>query len=156
MAEITYSNPRTAARFDDWPSGRERVKCEFRIHTDPKRGQRAERRTTSPRTGAWCKWKHNTYARAQRIVDGSDGRTYVAALCGSRYTRADWGWRIVIYDHALKYEVDRAESGTVGPQDDRYPAMRALFEEPKHCPICGHETGAAAADPGLCPHQESA
>lgn len=63
----TYSNPRTEAVIENWPSGSKRVQAIFTIENDPKRGQRATRTTT----GAT---KKLTYASKMRIVDGDDGR----------------------------------------------------------------------------------
>lgn len=71
---ITYSNPRTYALIENWPSGGKRVTARFSIEVDPKRGERAVRVTDG-------KPKKLTFARKQRIVDGSDGRTYIAELC---------------------------------------------------------------------------
>jgi hypothetical protein len=79
----TFSNPRTVAEFDDWPSGHARVKCVFKVHHD-KRGYRVER-STQNKHGEWCKPKFTTYSGQAAIVDGSDGKTYilqVAALYG--------------------------------------------------------------------------
>jgi len=72
-AVLTYSNPRMSAVIPDWPSGRHRVTARFEIEQDPKRGERATRITD----GAT---KKLTYAKLARIVDGSDGRTYIAEL----------------------------------------------------------------------------
>jgi hypothetical protein len=66
-----YSNARSIAVINDWPSGGRRVTAQFTIESDPKRGQRAVRVTT----GSPVKL---TFARRMRIVDGDDGRTYIA------------------------------------------------------------------------------
>lgn len=68
-----YSNPRLQATIEGWPSGSKRVTATFTVETDPKRGQRAVRTTTGAP-------KKLTYATKMRIVDGNDGRTYIAAL----------------------------------------------------------------------------
>ena len=65
-----YSNPRLTAEIDNWPSGAQRVKAVFSIEATS-RGERAVRVTT----GAPVKL---TFARKMRIVDGDDGRTYIA------------------------------------------------------------------------------
>lgn len=70
-----YSNPRTAATIENWPSGKHRITARFSIEVDPKRGERAVRVTTGAP-------KKLTFARKMRIVDGADGRTYIAALTG--------------------------------------------------------------------------
>ena len=67
---ITYSNPRTEAVIPDWPSGRNRVTARFFIESTPK-GERAVRVTTG-------KPVKLTFSRRMRIVDGDDGRTYIA------------------------------------------------------------------------------
>jgi hypothetical protein len=66
-----YSNPRMSAVIDDWPSGTKRVSAKFEIEQHPTRGERGVRTTTgSP--------KKLTYVHKARIVDGDDGRTYIA------------------------------------------------------------------------------
>ena len=71
----TYSNPRLSATIENWPHGKQRVTANFEIERDAKRGERAVRITTGEP-------KKLTYARKMRIVDGDDGRTYIAALSG--------------------------------------------------------------------------
>jgi hypothetical protein len=66
----TYSNPRISATIENWPHGSQRVTAVFTIEVD-KRGERAVRVTTGAP-------KKLTYARQMRIVDGDDGRTYIA------------------------------------------------------------------------------
>lgn len=68
-----YSNPRLTATIENWPSGSHRVTATFSIETHPKRGERAVRVTTGAP-------KKLTFADKMRIVDGDDGRTYIAAL----------------------------------------------------------------------------
>lgn len=70
MDTLTYSNPRMAAIIPDWPSGSKRVTARFEIEQSP-RGERAVRTTDGAP-------KKLTYAKLARIVDGSDGRTYIA------------------------------------------------------------------------------
>lgn len=70
MDSLTYSNPRMTATIENWPSGSKRVTARFEIEQGP-RGERAVRTTTGEP-------KKLTYARLARIVDGSDGRTYIA------------------------------------------------------------------------------
>jgi hypothetical protein len=67
---IKYSNPRMRATIDGWPSGRHRVTACFLIEQSP-RGERAVRITDGAP-------KKLTYAKVARIVDGDDGRTYIA------------------------------------------------------------------------------
>lgn len=76
---ITFTNPRHLAEFDDWPSGRDRVKCKFYIEHDAKRGWRVCRQTTD-KHGKWCKPKTKTFSGMACIVDGSNGKTYILQL----------------------------------------------------------------------------
>lgn len=72
MSEKTYSNPRTYAAIHDWPiGGGNRGTAIFQIENGGKKGERATRVTTG-------KPKKLTFAKQARIVDGSDGRTYIA------------------------------------------------------------------------------
>ena len=72
MEQLTYSNPRMSAEIPNWPGGRnKRVVARFEIEQDAKRGERAVRTTDGAP-------KKLTYAKLARIVDGSDGRTYLA------------------------------------------------------------------------------
>lgn len=67
-----YSNPRMQAIIPNWPIGGQRVDAVFHIETT-KRGERGVRTTTgAPKT--------LTYAVKARIVDGDDGRIYIAEL----------------------------------------------------------------------------
>lgn len=68
---MTYSNPRMSATIENWPSGSRRVTARFEIEQDPKRGERGTRITDGAA-------KKLTYAKMARIVDGDDGRTYIA------------------------------------------------------------------------------
>lgn len=103
----TYSNPRMAATIENWPHGTKRVTAHFTIETE-KRGQRAVRVTTGAP-------KKLTFTRQMRIVDGDDGRTYIAALTTS------YG-HITIWRGDMKFSEE-----VVFERDERYPALRALF-----------------------------
>jgi hypothetical protein len=103
----TYTNPRTIAVVENWPSGNKRVTATFYVETDAKRGQRAVRFTT----GA-C--KKLTYARQMRIVDGDDGRTYIAAL-------SNYG-HVTIWRGDMKFNEETVHEG-----DARFPELCALF-----------------------------
>ena len=74
--EPTYSNPRMTATIPNRPSGSKRVTARFEIEQGAK-GERAVRTTTGDP-------KKLTYSKLARIVDGSDGRTYIAEFtsCG--------------------------------------------------------------------------
>ena len=69
----TYSNPRMNAVIENWPHGSNRVTATFAIEAAPKKGERAVRTTTGAP-------KKLTFAKKARIVDGDDGRTYIAEL----------------------------------------------------------------------------
>jgi hypothetical protein len=105
---MMYSNPRTYAVIENWPSGGQRVTATFAIERDPKRGERGTRATT----GAT---KKLTYARKARIVDGDDGRTYIAEL--------------TVYGHITIMRGDmKYEQETIFESDPRYPELFKLFE----------------------------
>lgn len=70
---MKYSNPRMSATIENWPSGSKRVTARFEIEQHPKRGERAVRTTDGAP-------KKLTFAKLARIVDGDDGRTYIAEL----------------------------------------------------------------------------
>ena len=77
---MNYSNPRMKAIIEDWPiGGTNRGSAIFEIETHPSRGQRATR-VTEKKDRTWGKPKLGTYADIVRIVDGSDGRTYLMSL----------------------------------------------------------------------------
>jgi hypothetical protein len=104
---IEYTNPRMSATIENWPSGSKRVTAVFEIEQHPKRGERATRTTT----GAT---KKLTFARKVRIVDGSDGKTYIAEL--------------TMYGHISIMRSDMKFSHeSIHPEDPRYPDARALF-----------------------------
>lgn len=69
---INYSNPRMEATIENWPIGGKRCTAVFSIEQTA-RGERGVRTTVG-------KPKVLTYARRARIVDGDDGRTYIAEL----------------------------------------------------------------------------
>lgn len=111
---ITYSNPRTFARFIDWPYGSARTACTFTVETHPARGQRAVRVTLHPVTGRPSAPKALTYAPQVRIVDGDDGRTYIVE-------RTAYGF-ITVMRSDMKIQEE-----SVHPGDARLPALLALF-----------------------------
>jgi hypothetical protein len=105
----TYSNPRMSATVTDWPSGKRRVTAQFDVEADPKRGQRAVR-TTDGRTP-----KKLTYAKHVRIVDGDDGRIYIAEWTPSSS-------HISIMKGTMDYQHE-----TIYEKDPRFEAVRRLF-----------------------------
>ncbi|SRR5712691_4777790 len=103
----TYSNPRMSAMIENWPHGSKRVTVMFSIEVDPKRGQRAVRTTTGAP-------KKLTFYRQMRIVDGDDGRTYIAALSGYGH--------ITIKRGDMKFDHE-----TVFEREPRYAELLTLF-----------------------------
>jgi hypothetical protein len=106
MEPLTYSNPRMKATIPDWPSGSKRVAAEFEIESI--NGKERGIRTT---TGAP---KKLTFARLARIVDGSDGRTYILEL--------SFYGHITVKRGDFKYDHE-----TVFEKDPRYPELLELF-----------------------------
>ena len=104
-----YSNPRTAAVIEDWPNGSNRVTAHFSIECHPTRGERAVRVTTGAP-------KKLTFARKMRIVDGYDGRTYIAALTSFGH--------ITIKQGDMKFDKE-----SVFEREPDYAELKALFEE---------------------------
>ena len=103
----TYSNPRMSAVIENWPHGSQRVTAAFHIEIDARRGQRAVRVTTGAP-------KKLTFANQMRIVDGDDGRTYIAAL--------------TVYGHITIHRGDmKFSEEAVFERDPRYPELLALF-----------------------------
>lgn len=102
-----YSNPRKHAVIENWPNGSKRVTATFSIESDAKRGERAVRSTTGAP-------KKLTFAKLMRIVDGDDGRTYIAAL-------SLYGF-INIMRGDMKYQHE-----SIHERDPRYPEVLALF-----------------------------
>ena len=104
---MNYTNPRMSATIENWPSGSKRVTAVFEIEQN-KKGERATRKTT----GAL---KKLTYATKARIVDGDDGRTYIAELS--------------VYGHVsimcgdMKYQKE-----VVYSRDERYSDLIKLFD----------------------------
>jgi hypothetical protein len=112
---ITYSNPRIRAVIPNWPDGGKRVTATFEIETVEGKGQRAVRTTTG-------KPKKLTYARRMRIVDGDDGRTYIAREHGAAPAAATRSYSIMRGD--MKY----CEEGGADPGSPRHAELKALFQ----------------------------
>lgn len=102
----TYSNPRLSATIENWPHGSKRVTANFTVESD-RRGERAVRVTTGAP-------KKLTYARKTRIVDGDDGRTYIAELSMSGH--------VTIMGGNMKYNKE-----TISDDDPRILELLALF-----------------------------
>ena len=88
---MQYSNPRLHAEFDNWPCGGKVVKCQFAVEYNGNKGSRVAR-TTTDKSGLWCKPKYTTYAKRSVIVDGEDGRTYILqqSMYGVTVLRSDF------------------------------------------------------------------
>lgn len=121
---MNYSNPRMHAIIADWPYGSNlRTTATFAIETHPKRGQRAVRTTINPKTGKPTAPKPGTYARKARIVDGDDGRTYIAQL-------TQYGF-VYIMQSNMQYSQE-----SIHDRDPRFAAALALFNAAEVC--CRH------------------
>jgi hypothetical protein len=107
---MTYSNPRTKATIDNWPSGSRTVTAQFSIERHPTRGERAVRVTTG-------KPKTLTFARKVRIVDGDDGRIYLAEL--SKFSN-----HISIMRGTMDYQQE-----FIGNDDPRHAELLTMFDK---------------------------
>ena len=105
----TYSNPRREAVIDNWPMGSQRRgQARFYIESS-KRGERAVRVTDGAP-------KKLTFAKEARIVDGDDGKTYIAEL--------------TMFGHVSIMQGNlRFEETCVFPTQAGYPELLALFNE---------------------------
>jgi hypothetical protein len=113
---MNYSNPRMQATFADWPYGRElKTTATFAVESKPGKGQRVSRITLDPRNGRPSAPKTTTYGCAARIVDGDDGKTYVATL-------TVYG-QVYIMQSNLQFSEESVFEG-----DPRYPALAAMFK----------------------------
>lgn len=116
---MNYTNARRRAVFTDWPFGRE-LKCEatFTVESKPGKGERVSRVTIDPRNGRPSAPKTTTYGARCAIVDGDDGRTYVATLLPG------YGF-VSIMQSNLQLQ---AESVHKSADPVAYEALRALIE----------------------------
>lgn len=110
---ISYSNPRLEAIISDWPIGSQRTIATFRIEGTKGR-ERGTRFTIHPKTGKPCATKKLTYAVQARIVDGDDGKTYIAE-------RSCYG-HVTVMQGNMQYQAE-----TVHADDPRYDDMLRLF-----------------------------
>ena len=85
--EITYSNPRMSVVIENWPSGSKRVTTRFEIEQG---------------------------AKLARIVDGSDGRTYIAEFTSYGHINISRG--------DMKFSQE-----TIFERDPRYAMALELF-----------------------------
>jgi len=108
-----YTNPRKFCTVDNWPSGKNRVTAKFVVETGIRGKERIGRVTQNPK-GGWNSPKRTTYALKARIVDGEDGRIYIAEL-------TEYG-HITIMQSNLKFQEE-----VVFPDDNRHKELLALF-----------------------------
>ncbi len=114
---MKYSNPRMHAVVENWPHGALRTTATFNVETHPRTGmQRATRTTVDPKRGGTSKPKLGVYAPRVRIVDGDDGRTYIASLTMYR--------SISVTQGNMQYQAEHIDVGS-----PRYAEALALFEE---------------------------
>jgi len=115
---LTYSNPRTNLLVEDWPFGRQlKTRATFTIQRHSKRGERCVRIIEDPKTGKACAPKALTYAERQRIVDGDDGKTYIACDHSRMYRH------VSIMRGDMKFSEE-----SIHENDPRFAAVLALFE----------------------------
>jgi hypothetical protein len=111
----TYSAPAMERCIEGWPFGRfERCTAVFKIEQHPTRGERAVRTIIDAQGHSYAP-KKLTFARLVRIVEGSDGRTYIAELTRSGF--------VSIMQSNMKFEEE-----SIFERDPRYAAVRALFD----------------------------
>jgi hypothetical protein len=89
---LRFTAPKIALDVPDWPAGRERVFCRFRIRRNSQGQERAEKQILGGRL------RFSPWGTTVRIVDGSDGTHYVI---GQRKSGCvflmDNGMREVVY-----------------------------------------------------------
>jgi hypothetical protein len=110
---MNYSNPRMEYEVSDYPSGRNRVVAKFSIEQAAK-GERGVRVTGNPKGGMNAP-KKLTYAVKARIVDGDDGRTYIAEF--SMYGQ------ISIIQSNMQYQQE-----FINDRDPRFAGMIEFFK----------------------------
>jgi hypothetical protein len=86
---MIFSNPRTEATIENWPSGSRRVTANFKVETNNK-GSRVVRTTTGAP-------KLTTYYLKMVLVDGDDGKIY--AIGNTIYNQA------IAYPGTMKFPV---------------------------------------------------
>jgi hypothetical protein len=105
-----------AATIDNWPYGSLRTTAYFAIEYKTNKGERGVRTTVNPKNGRMSAPKTLTYAKKARIVDGSDGRTYIAELSMYGSIHIMQSNMQLSYDHVM-----------VG--DTRYTELLELFKD---------------------------
>lgn len=110
LHHVEFSNPRRLAVFHDWPTPQGPTQRDFGILTDDAGRERGITWTTGHKPRLTAGWFDQV-----RIVDGSNGRTYV--VCFSSF-------RIVIYRGNLKPECLIVEAEPIGV---RFYELRKLL-----------------------------
>jgi hypothetical protein len=112
----TYSNPRMEAVITGWPYNRtERTTATFRVEIASPCRERGTRFTIDPKTGKPSAVKALTYASKVRIVDGDDGKTYIAEL--------NAGYLMIsIMQSNMKFQQE-----SISSTDPRYSELMKLF-----------------------------
>lgn len=114
---MKYSNPRVNAIVRDYPlGGNKRGQATFTIESKPGKGERGVRVTIDPRTGRESAPKTLTFATKARIVDGDDGRTYIAEL-------TMYGFVTI-----MKSNMQHRHGDAIFERDPDYEEVRALFD----------------------------
>jgi hypothetical protein len=111
----TYTNPRLHAEIDNWPmGGSRRGTAIFSVEAKPGKGERGVRITRrdgeKPSTP-----KTLTFARKVRIVDGDDGKTYIAELSGYGH--------VSVMQSNMQFQAESVHEG-----DPRHASLLALFK----------------------------
>lgn len=126
---MIYTNPRMRAVINDWPSGSRRVMATFLVEQNAK-GERAVRITTGAA-------KKLTYAVKVRIVDGDDGRTYIAEL--------------TVYGHISIMRGDmKIQQETFFPGNPGYASVLELFAKDEGLPVVDVCIAGNPAINGVC------
>jgi hypothetical protein len=116
-AALTYTNPRRHAEIGNWPMGRnKRGTAVFDVEVKPGKGERGVRVTRLDGSTQTTAPKTLTYACKVRIVDGSDGRTYLVELTVYGF------FSVMSSDMQHQHE-------TVHTDNVRHPDLMKLFAE---------------------------
>ena len=110
----TYSNPRLTFTTNNWPYGSKRTTATFLVEQTSK-GERVSRETINPKNGRANKPKKTTFSMKARIVDGSDSKTYIAAL-------SEYGF-ITIMQSNLQFKEE-----SIHPGNEKFNDIIILFD----------------------------
>ena len=110
----TYSNPRLTFTTNNWPYGSKLTIATFLVEQTSK-GERVSRETINPKNGRANKPKKTTYSLKARIVDGSDGKIYIAEL-------SEYGF-ITIMQSNLQFQQE-----VFHPENEKFQDIIVLFD----------------------------